>query len=144
MSEGSEKSSKFMNWFWDLASDDDNKRSIPATMILKYVAETQKRVDTPNTMSVDFEYTLKRLIRGLSSSRDSARQGFSACLCQFLKVFRFVELTQVMEILDDTTKVNLKEYDVYNCNLVTFVFRILELCEGLKREMSCLGDSSVT
>ena len=113
MTEASEKSSKFMNWFWDLASDDDNRRHIAASMILKYLAATQKKVEAPNTMSVDCDYTMKRLVRGLSSSRDSARQGFSACLCQFLRLFHFVELTTVMEMLDDTTKVNFNTREIY-------------------------------
>lgn len=94
-----------MNWFWDLASDDDSRRCIAASMIVKYVAETQKKVETANTMSVDGDYTLKRLVRGLSSSRDSARQGFSACLCQFLAVFPNVDITEVLNLLDETTKV---------------------------------------
>lgn len=94
-----------MNWFWDLASDDDSRRCIAASMIVKYVAETQKKVETPGAMSVDGDYTLKRLVRGLSSSRDSARQGFSACLCQFLVVFPDVNVTDVTNLLDDTTKV---------------------------------------
>lgn len=105
MSGSNEKSSKFMNWFWDLASDDDSRRCIAATMIVKYVIEAQKKTDDSNSISVDGDYTLKRLVRGLSSSRDSARQGFSACLCQFLKVFTCVDTEKVMQQLDDTTKV---------------------------------------
>lgn len=34
----------------------------------------------------DAEYAVKRLVRGMCSSRDSARQGFASCLAQVLAV----------------------------------------------------------
>jgi DNA polymerase phi len=103
MAEKVGSSSKFMNWFWDLASDEDARRCMAGTMIIKYVIETQQ--DCENTLSTDASYTLKRLVRGLSSSRDSARQGFSACLCQFLKTFPQIDTQELFAMIDENTKV---------------------------------------
>ena len=53
----------------------------------------------------DTEYTLKRLVRGLGSSRESARQGFAACLADLLKTIAKIDLQYVLVILDEHTKV---------------------------------------
>jgi hypothetical protein len=99
-------SSSFMNWFWDLASDDLSRRLYAGTMIVKHVQTTSAASsDHEPTLSADGEYALKRLIRGVSSSRDSARQGFSSCLCQFYKTFPFIESNKIILLIEESTKV---------------------------------------
>lgn len=100
------KSSKFMDLFGDLASDSTVARNKAATIIVKYLIRAQGSVleAAPNDMCADLEYSLRRLVRGLSSNRLSARQGFASCLCEVLFVFNFVSYHQIMELIDDATK----------------------------------------
>ncbi|CAM9374006.1 unnamed protein product, partial [Laminaria digitata] len=67
--------SKFMQGFWDLASVDVPVRVGAAAMIVRHVSG-----------GGDAGYAVKRLVRGMCSSRESARQGFASCLAQVLSV----------------------------------------------------------
>ncbi|KXS11653.1 hypothetical protein M427DRAFT_72754 [Gonapodya prolifera JEL478] len=49
--------------------------------------------------SSSVSYTLKRLLRGLPSSREGARQGFAVALTELLVVIPFVPITYVLETL---------------------------------------------
>jgi hypothetical protein len=64
---------KFMQGFWDLSSPDTEVRAKAALI-----------VSAPHS-AADVEYALKRLLRGLCSRRDSARQGFGAALAELLR-----------------------------------------------------------
>ena len=101
------KGSKFLNAFWDLASDDRSTRCQAGKRIIMHIHTMQKKSDGVGMCS-DGEYALQRLVRGLSSSRDSARQGFSACLCQFLVTFPSIDASDVIRMIDDNTKVSQK------------------------------------
>jgi hypothetical protein len=100
-------SSSFMNWFWDLASDDQTKRLYAGTMIIKHITSSTP-ASASESLSTDGEYALKRLIRGISSSRDSARQGFSACLCQLYIAFPGIEMNKIISLIEESTKVVLQ------------------------------------
>ena len=112
-----ESNSKFINWFWDLSSDDNLRRSYAGTMIIKFIQEKEQEkefevknevkneVKSLKGLSSNGVYTLERLIRGISSSRDSSRQGFSACLCQFLSTFSYLDIESVITLIDESTKV---------------------------------------
>ena len=52
----------------------------------------------------DITYTLQRLVKGLSSSRESARLGFASCLVQVLAQSPDVKLQDVMVLIEDNTK----------------------------------------
>ncbi|CAM9621337.1 unnamed protein product [Scytosiphon promiscuus] len=69
--------SKFMQGFWDLASVDVPVRVGAAAMIVRHVSAPD---------GGDAEYAVKRLVRGMCSSRECARQGFASCLAQVLTV----------------------------------------------------------
>jgi hypothetical protein len=106
-------SSSFMNWFWDLASDDHTKRLYAGTMIIKHIVSSSTSSSAPESLSSDGEYALKRLIRGVSSSRDSARQGFSSCLCQLYVAFPLIEMNKIISLIEDSTKVCLSSLSIY-------------------------------
>ena len=88
-------SSKFLNSFWDLASDDGCVRRPACVYIIEHLErqkntkndfEKNPKKDNGIIFSTkDGQYALKRLIRGLGSSRQSARLGFASCLCEILK-----------------------------------------------------------
>ncbi|CAM9128612.1 unnamed protein product [Choristocarpus tenellus] len=68
--------SQFMQGFWDLTSTEGPTRMGAAVKIVKHV--------TPP--STDTAYAVKRLVRGICSSREAARQGFASCLAEVLTV----------------------------------------------------------
>ena len=96
-----------MDLFGDLASDTASVRHRAGTLVVKYLIQAQggALTQSPENLCADLEYSLKRLVRGLSSGRQSARQGFAACLCELLIVFSFITYHQVMTLLEDTTKI---------------------------------------
>jgi DNA polymerase phi len=138
------RNSKFLNCFWDLASDNDEKRIQGGIDIIEYVLNAEKiwretglhdvkksnssngdnELDSDDDddddsndgekkdiLANDTEYALKRLVRGLGSSRESARQGFSACLCEVLNILPQVRVIDVLSVLDENTKVSFYLYD---------------------------------
>lgn len=93
--------------FGDLASDNASARAKAGTVIVKYLIHTQGGVldAAPSALCADLMYSLRRLVRGLSSSRQSARQGFAACLSELLLVFDFISYDQIIDLIDETTKI---------------------------------------
>ena len=104
---------EFLQYFWDLASVDEARRKRAARTI---VTELQKPVKAANAGNADDDsesdsdageaasahrlaYTLKRLIRGMCSSRDGARQGFCLALTELLVVDSRVTPTEVMRLM---------------------------------------------
>ncbi|CAM9543701.1 unnamed protein product, partial [Chrysoparadoxa australica] len=77
--EGEENSkfAAFMQAFWSLSSSDTAVRLGAAVTIVEYI-------QNPETPAKDLDYTLKRLVRGICSSRECARQGFASCLSECL------------------------------------------------------------
>ena len=103
-----EQNKAFLAFFWDLALDDKTKRITAAQGILDHVAEsikTQTIFNEDGTMTVDLDYAVKRLVRGLSSARDSARHGFATCLSKLLSS-KCVDAKTVLQIMEDSTKVS--------------------------------------
>ncbi|KAI8907298.1 DNA polymerase phi-domain-containing protein [Gorgonomyces haynaldii] len=76
-----------LEYFLDLTSVKADKRIQAAEDLL---------AGLPETRNSDVDYALKRLVRGLSSSKDGARQGFATCLTELLAKYEF----DVQEILD--------------------------------------------
>jgi hypothetical protein len=110
-----EKNKAFLAYFWDLASDEAEKRLCASNGILEHVADslkTQKGMNEEGTMTIDLDYTVKRLVRGLSSSRDSARHGFATCLSKLLST-KCIGAAAVLEIMEESTKVR-----NINCNIL--------------------------
>jgi DNA polymerase phi len=80
--------------YWDLASFDPQKRTTAAQTLISTLANFQadfeenggKAESTEDTLDAncapDVSYALKRLIRGLPSSREAARQGYSLALTE--------------------------------------------------------------
>ena len=67
--------------FWKLSSTEKEVRICAVKDLMAILTEKQ---NDNNTSHDDLDYCLKRLVRGLSSSRDCARQGFSLALIQVL------------------------------------------------------------
>lgn len=98
-----EHNQRFLQLFWDLGSLDVKQQARATKLLLRSLANAQKRHVTrddqqrnepgesnpfvpreaqKSPLCVELEYTLDRLVRGLASSRDGARRGFSLALAE--------------------------------------------------------------
>ncbi|CAI5740790.1 unnamed protein product [Peronospora destructor] len=92
--------SDFLKLFWTLAESDCNVRTQAAMQLLAHLKHSTKQ-DT------EVQYTLKRLVRGLASSRDAARQGFSTALSGLVATFpKQIALQSTHELLREAMEVH--------------------------------------
>ena len=91
-----------LQYYWGLASINTEERNKAAISLIKALYQFQQQYQEDNKdnwneylkdtsverleslCSPDVLYALKRLIRGLPSSRDSSRQGFSVALTEVI------------------------------------------------------------
>ncbi|KAI9274442.1 DNA polymerase phi-domain-containing protein [Phascolomyces articulosus] len=101
--------------YWDLASFDPAVRINAAQSLVRSLAEFQKdheatlqngthktatTEDELDTLCApDVSYALRRLLRGLPSSRQGARQGFSLALTELLAITDVVNVSLVLNLL---------------------------------------------
>ncbi|ORX80479.1 hypothetical protein BCR32DRAFT_327691 [Anaeromyces robustus] len=111
-----------LQYFWDLASINTEARNKAAVSLIKALYQFQEQYQEDNKdnwdeylkdtsverletlCSPDVLYALKRLIRGLPSSRDSARQGFSVALTELLSMLSFITISDVLALLEKATE----------------------------------------
>jgi len=71
-----------MDLYTDLSSNDESLRIKAAESLVNKILSSQKS-ETPNAeKGTDLTYALNRLVKGLSSGRESARLGFSIALTE--------------------------------------------------------------
>ena len=87
--------------FWDLAAVDEGKRLTAAATLVTLLTEEQAK-EGDATPCGDLTYAVRRLVRGLASSRDGARQGFGAALIEVLRTFEAVDLTTVLSVMEES------------------------------------------
>ena len=91
-------SNPFLQLFWQLADDNETKRNAAQnTLLATLTAEQAQHVaslpspppaaSSPDVLHPNLRYALKRLLRGVCSSRAAARTGFAACLTRLLQSF---------------------------------------------------------
>ncbi|ETV73453.1 hypothetical protein H257_11590 [Aphanomyces astaci] len=89
----------FLKVFWDLAELNPATRVAAVESIVQHLNQAND--------AEELAYTLKRLIRGLASSRDAARQGFSTALTALLHHFpAAVPVESVLDLLKSTMDVS--------------------------------------
>ena len=76
----------FMGLFWGLSSADAEKRVGAAAALVAAVQTAQQRVRSlgAQTHSAELDFALKKLLRGLSSTREGTRDGSAVALTQLL------------------------------------------------------------
>lgn len=62
-------------------------------------------IQEKGTLSDELTYCLRRLVRGLASSRQGARQGFALVLTELMRAFEEVEVKNVLDIMEETMAV---------------------------------------
>ncbi|TPX35785.1 hypothetical protein SmJEL517_g01918 [Synchytrium microbalum] len=116
-------SSTTLSLYWDLASKDVKTRTRAATLLIQTLVALQDNYtaqsnwidqihndnDADNLELVcapDVSYALKRLLRGLASSRQGARQGFAVALTELLTVIPHVRLSRLIELLLSVSEIS--------------------------------------
>ncbi|KAG6611070.1 dna polymerase v [Phytophthora cinnamomi] len=90
----------FLKLFWTLAESERGVRTQAAAALLAHLRRSAKQ-------EAEVQYTLKRLVRGLASSRDAARQGFSTALSGLLSAFpKQLALQSTHALLRDAMEVH--------------------------------------
>lgn len=114
-----------LSHFWDLASTDEAKRLKAASKLLCTLIEAQKQYDGIRTVQTgdendkkakeegeeeiscceDLKYSVKRLVKGLASSRKGARPGFATALTEVLSEFNCLTPEQVLGLIKENLSV---------------------------------------
>ena len=94
---GMSRSSEFLKSFWDLAADDFSSRLHAVDRIVHHLEG--------HTHQEDLDYSIKRLVKGLSSSRESARLGFSTCLTCMLIKYPMISLETILSLSQEYTQI---------------------------------------
>ncbi|KAG0178693.1 DNA-directed DNA polymerase [Apophysomyces sp. BC1034] len=105
--------------YWDLASFDPSVRQTAAQSLIRSLSEFQSTheqtlenaeeiADTEEKLDAlcasDVSYAVRRLLRGLPSSRQGARQGFSLALTELLAIVDIVSAKLVLDLLFQYTE----------------------------------------
>ncbi|XP_030647317.1 myb-binding protein 1A-like protein [Chanos chanos] len=89
---------EFLDFFWDIAKPERETRLRAIENLVAYLKHGEK----PD----ELKYTLKRLVDGLSHTREEARTGFSVALAQVLSAFEEISLRNTLDQIKE--KHNLK------------------------------------
>ncbi|XP_071179538.1 myb-binding protein 1A-like isoform X2 [Mytilus edulis] len=99
---------QILDKFWTL-SESSSAEIIKATDQLVVLLKIKQKRNTENELSQELEYSVKRLVKGLASSRETARQGFSVALCQILRKFDVVTVEEFLNLISKHLKLPKKE-----------------------------------
>jgi len=92
-----------LSFFWDLASVEADKRVTAAVSLISVLQQAQSEAATAGVACTDLAYAIRRLVRGLASPRDGARQGFGAALVELLVTFpKEVALESVLTLMEES------------------------------------------
>ena len=97
-----------LSFFWDLASVEADKRVTAAVSLISVLQQAQSEAATAGVACTDLAYAIRRLVRGLASPRDGARQGFGAALVELLVTFpKEVALESVLTLMEESMQLQL-------------------------------------
>jgi DNA polymerase phi len=92
-------SAQVLSFFWELAALNVDRRVKAAASLITALRTAQAEFEdgSSGALSPDLVYAVRRLVRGLASPRDGARQGFGAALIEVLGAFDEVTPEEVLE-----------------------------------------------
>ena len=92
-----------LSFFWDLASVEPDTRVTAAVSLISVLQQAQSEAATPGAACTDLAYAIRRLVRGLASPRDGARQGFGAALVELLVTFpKEVTVESILTLMEES------------------------------------------
>lgn len=89
-------SAQVLSFFWELAALDVDRRVKAAAALIGALSAAQAD-HAGDGLCPDLQYAVRRLVRGLASPRDGARQGFGAALIELLNAFDEVTPEEILE-----------------------------------------------
>ncbi|KAI8850537.1 DNA polymerase phi-domain-containing protein [Chytridium lagenaria] len=96
-----------LDLYWDLASLDASQRLKAAQSLsgafqkaVEGGLHEDQAMDSQEPLKDEISYGLRRLLRGLPSSRDGARQGFAVALAELLTLDTSITIGTVLDILE--------------------------------------------
>jgi len=87
--------------------------------IVKYLRAAEESGNSKDT-----DYALKRLVRGLASSREAARLGFASCLVEVLKLEQ-VGIDVVYQLIEAETRVIIFKFIQNNISDFIYLFDLI-------------------
>ncbi|XP_059404770.1 myb-binding protein 1A-like protein isoform X1 [Carassius carassius] len=84
---------QFLDYFWDIAKPEREIRLKAVEDLIEHLKQSEK----PD----ELKYSLKRLVDGLSHTRDDARSGYSVALAQLLSVFEEISLKSTLDSIKE-------------------------------------------
>lgn len=100
----------YMQYYWDLAAENISQRVKASYDLISYVKgieelRNEKGNENKYQPLKDYlDYSLKRLIRGLGSPRDHARQGFAVTFSELIRAFH-VDASTCIKLIDENLQV---------------------------------------
>ena len=96
-------SEMLLDLFYHLSNEDANIRGSAAYKLTSTLQQLPVAENTELTGHEDLDYCLKRLLKGLQSNRDKARQGFGMALTELLNILHSrsfaIELSTILELM---------------------------------------------
>ncbi|GFR06092.1 myb-binding protein 1A-like protein [Trichonephila clavata] len=89
----------FLDLFGKLANNNSEKRIKACVNILNILRRKQGEAENKNEPTKELQYCVERLVKGLASSRESARLGFSLLLTELLKHFDIILIEDVLDLV---------------------------------------------
>ncbi|XP_076854880.1 myb-binding protein 1A-like protein [Brachyhypopomus gauderio] len=115
---------EFLDYFWDIAKPEREIRLKAVESLTEHLKKAEK--------SDELKYSLKRLVDGLSHSREDARSGYSVALAQVLSVFEEISLKSVLEQIKEKHNLQTaKKKQVRNVAFGSF-FGVLALSQSTR------------
>ncbi|XP_073695834.1 myb-binding protein 1A-like protein [Garra rufa] len=87
---------QFLDYFWDIAKPQREIRLKAIEDLIEHLKKSEK----PD----ELKYSLKRLVDGLSHTREDARSGYSVALAQLLSVFEEISLKSTLDTVKEKHK----------------------------------------
>ncbi|TPX59035.1 hypothetical protein SpCBS45565_g07848 [Spizellomyces sp. 'palustris'] len=137
-------SNDMMALYWELASVDPIVRQKAADKLVRALYTFQhdlhptleNAVSTPSGDNLDqlcaqdVSYGIKRLLRGLPSSRDGARQGFAVALTELLKSLEFLRASTALSLLAKLTQTEGAKGQEERDILFGRIFGLMAICQA--------------
>ncbi|XP_051748916.1 myb-binding protein 1A-like protein [Ctenopharyngodon idella] len=84
---------QFLDYFWDIAKPERDIRLKAIEDLIEHLKQSEKEDE--------LKYSLKRLVDGLSHTREDSRSGYSVALAQLLSVFEEISLKSTLDSIKE-------------------------------------------
>ncbi|KAJ3162784.1 hypothetical protein HDU86_003758 [Geranomyces michiganensis] len=135
--------SNVMGLYWELASVDPAIRLQAAESLITALYNFQEEhnaatasdepaadINLDLICAQDVSYGIKRLLRGLPSSRDGARQGFAVALAELLQSLHFLDTKTVLTMLNKLTQTEGAKGQEEREVLFGRIFGMMAICQA--------------